>query len=217
MLTDGVHPFGNPVRRETNIIDDKYTLKMTELKCQENGCLALIQSMIKHNPKERPSASAILSHHFFWSVNTTLQFLIDVASLLSKELPEATQCMARINHKQFTNWLFPVTYNRTKDICLSVSKYLKELGSCGYSVMDMVQIIGYLENNYETIPDAVKTELGNIPEEFLQYWQIRFPDLLPSVWEAFQDLRDHRLLKKYYHERFKFPQVLGTHPFVKFI
>lgn len=62
-LTEGKHPFGDPISRNVNILAGKYALPI-ELNTYDNS-RSLIEAMLRMVPETRPSSEQILSNNFF--------------------------------------------------------------------------------------------------------------------------------------------------------
>ncbi|KAF5907045.1 serine/threonine-protein kinase ppk4-like [Clarias magur] len=63
ILSRGHHPFGTGPRCETNILDGKYSLEHLEDETAKD----LVEWMISHEPKDRPTIQQTLYHPFFWT------------------------------------------------------------------------------------------------------------------------------------------------------
>lgn len=99
-MSNGMHPFGEGVKRQLNILSYEFDLKLFNDPnvLDSNGVLAqeLIADMIRKEPIKRPSAKAILSHPFFWNAEKILNFLqVGICFL--------TQSMLHVHHYRRTN------------------------------------------------------------------------------------------------------------------
>lgn len=75
VLSDGKHPFGEPLRRQANILSGDYLL--SELKGEEvqiELARMLIAKMISVDAHQRPPAAAVLFYPLFWTNATILGF-----------------------------------------------------------------------------------------------------------------------------------------------
>lgn len=54
------------------------------------------------------------------------------------------------------------------------------------------------KHHYRELPEALQSELGTIPEEFVGYFTSRFPLLLPHTYLAMQEWRTEPTLRPYY-------------------
>lgn len=79
VMSNGMHPFGDAVKRQLNILSYERDLKLFSNPdmLDSTGVLAeeLIKDMINREPIKRPTAKAILSHPFFWNAEKILNFL----------------------------------------------------------------------------------------------------------------------------------------------
>lgn len=99
-MSNGMHPFGEGVKRQLNILSYEFDLKLFNDPnvLDSNGVLAqeLIADMIRKEPIKRPSAKAILSHPFFWNAEKILNFLQVGICIL-------TQSMLHVHHYRRTD------------------------------------------------------------------------------------------------------------------
>ncbi|KAK2916802.1 hypothetical protein Q8A67_001176 [Cirrhinus molitorella] len=61
ILSDGKHPFGDPIRREGNISDGNYSLDIQDITAKD-----LIEWMINKEQDKRPTIDKVLNHPYFW-------------------------------------------------------------------------------------------------------------------------------------------------------
>jgi len=54
------------------------------------------------------------------------------------------------------------------------------------------------KNHYRELTEAAQQSLGHIPDQFVAYWILRFPNLLPYTWKKFEMLRDEPIFARYY-------------------
>lgn len=76
VLSEGKHPFGEPLRRQANILSGEYELG--DLKgetCQIELARMLISKLICANAEERPPANVVYIYPLFWSQSRILIFL----------------------------------------------------------------------------------------------------------------------------------------------
>ena len=202
-LTNGQHPFDKQDKfmREANIVKGTYNIDAL-------GCLGdyqwearhLIEEMLKHNPKERPDAAAILRHPFFWSAEDRLNFLCEVSDGFEhekykidnyvKEHPNEEglrsgyidylekQAPRVIEHGDFLR-AFP------HEFVLTLGRQRKYKGD---SLLDLLRALRNKKNHYEDMPDDLKRKIGGLPDGYLTYWTRRFPNLLLTCWEIIDDV-----------------------------
>lgn len=131
----------------------------------------------------RPDASAILVHPFFWSANDRLNFLCDVSDHFEFEprdppsealsLLESVGDVVMGEEKDFLKKLTPGFRD-------NLGKQRKYTGS---RMLDLLRALRNKRNHYNDMPDAIKAQIGGLPEGYLTYWTVRFPALLmQSHW-----------------------------------
>lgn len=62
----------------------------------------------------------------------------------------------------------------------------------------------FQKHHYRELSPQAQSNLGEIPNEFTEYWLSRFPRLLCHVWCAMQNFRNESSLKQYYHPHYTF-------------
>lgn len=89
VLSNGHHLFGEPLKRQANILSRDYDLsklsRSNKMKPHESVLAPqLIEDMIKHDPSERPTTHDILKHPLFWREEKTLSFFQEVSDRVEK-------------------------------------------------------------------------------------------------------------------------------------
>ncbi|KAJ2826904.1 bifunctional endoribonuclease/protein kinase ire1 [Coemansia erecta] len=87
VLMDGEHPFGDRLSREQRILTGAPDLRALESSDNLSGIDAvdLIAHMVARGERDRPSASSVLVHPYFWDATQRLGFLQDVSDCLEAE------------------------------------------------------------------------------------------------------------------------------------
>lgn len=210
IISDGNHPFGKVEQRQANIREDKphkilkghFTMEKTELNVsEERAVLAtnLIRAMILPNPEHRPPIATILKFPFFWAKVEQLQFLQDVSDRIDKEGNESgiVRRVEEFHAKQkiFGNFGWKDCLSRELKEDLDAHRPYKEK-----SVRHLLRAIRNKKHHYRELSEELKTSLGEIPEGFMDYFNTRFPKLLPHIYEAMQICRDEGIFKEYYEQ-----------------
>lgn len=83
VLTNGEHPFGEPFRRQSNIVNGEYSLE--KVKSNPQGLYDLINLMISSDADMRPPLADVMTHPIFWTKDKILAFFLDVSDRVEKE------------------------------------------------------------------------------------------------------------------------------------
>jgi serine/threonine protein kinase len=175
VLTNGIHPFGDPVEREYRILLGKMDLR--HIGNQAEAC-DLISSMCCSDPSLRISADDAVSHPFFWTDEVKLQFLSDVSDRIEVE---DEYSLVRLTFEYNAKHIVGNAWNERLHSGLidNLGKYRKyHFGS----VRDCMRVIRNKRNHYRELPIELQHELGDIPTGFLNYFCTRFPRLLLYVY-----------------------------------
>jgi serine/threonine-protein kinase/endoribonuclease IRE1 len=190
VLTNGLHPFdcGDRYMREVNIRNGKFNLKpLDALGDFAYEAKDLIDSMLRREPKHRPTATEVMSHPFFWSAKKRLAFLCDVSDHFEKEPRDppspALQELER-HAPQVTRGDFLRTLPR--DFVDSLGKQRKYVGS---RLLDLLRALRNKRNHYEDMPDSLKRTVGPLPDGYLSFWTTKFPNLLLVCWNVVYEVR----------------------------
>ena len=204
-LTNGQHPFdtGDRYMREANIVKGHYNIEAL-------GCLGdyqweardLIESMLRLNPKERPDASAILRHPFFWTPGKRLEFLCDVSdgfehekyeldtylkanpgdSASSPHLDYLESCTSQVLEPHHRNDFLRILPH---EFVLTLGKQRKYKGG---SLLDLLRALRNKRSHYEDMPEELKRRIGGLPDGYLTFWTRKFPNLLLTCWRIIEDV-----------------------------
>ncbi|KAF9884657.1 bifunctional endoribonuclease/protein kinase ire1 [Aspergillus nanangensis] len=191
VLTRGGHPFDKDGKfmREANIVKGYYNLdELDRLGEYAFEARDLIRSMLSLDPRQRPDASAVLTHPFFWPVSDRLAFLCDVSDHFEFEPrdppSEALQLLESVAPRvmgQEMDFLrkLPASF---KD---SLGKQRKYTGS---KMLDLLRALRNKRNHYNDMPEHLKAQIGGLPEGYLNFWTVKFPSLLMSCQSAIVQL-----------------------------
>jgi serine/threonine-protein kinase/endoribonuclease IRE1 len=209
VFTGGTHPFGDPLERQSNILHDRSDL--SDLSDEEHVTKSsLIRCMISHDPGERPSIGTILLHPIFWSRCKQLQFLQDVSDRIEKETEKSEVMVALETGK------WDVIRGDWKR-CLS-DEIQAELNRHRWypsnSVAALLRAIRNKKHHYRELSDDVQAILGSVPDQFMQYFDQKYPRLICHCYIALQSLRFESMFKEYYDQEsawdFTFPRLAPT-------
>lgn len=186
VLTNGLHPFdcGDRYMREVNIRKGKYNLAPLEVL----GDFAfeakdLVGSMLSGDSKQRPNTRDIMAHPFFWSAKKRLAFLCDVSDHFEKEPRDPPSAHLQELESQASVVISGGDFLRQlpRDFVESLGKQRKYSGS---KLLDLLRALRNKRNHYEDIPDALKRVVGPLPDGYLAFWTVKFPELLVACWNV---------------------------------
>mgnify|MGYP001032617077 FL=1 len=184
-LTNGKHPFGERIQRETNILNRNSDLSKVNSEAKH-----LIGQMIQFESHLRPPATYIAKHPLFWSYEKKLNFMLELSDKL-----ETNKSLLELNLESECKHVLKSPWNLTLDPLL-----LKNLGKYRRynftSVKDLLRVIRNKKNHYHELPQELKDKLGQVPEEFYRYFECQFPELFEALYSFLEQKKDP-LYKKY--------------------
>lgn len=204
VLTSGNHPFDKDgiYMREANIVKGFYNIDdLRSLGDYQWEAKDLIKSMLAHNPRDRPDATTILHHPFFWSAEDRLDFLCHVSDGFEFE-PRDPPSWPLLHLESYAPQIIA---SESNDFLRHLPREFRDtLGKQrkynGGKVLDLLRALRNKKNHYEDIPEAIKEKLGGLPRGYLSFWSTRFPNLLMAchriVTEVGWEGRDR--FRKYY-------------------
>ncbi|EAW08544.1 bifunctional endoribonuclease/protein kinase IRE1 [Aspergillus clavatus NRRL 1] len=192
VLTRGSHPFdkNGKFMREANIVKGNFNLD----ELQRLGDYAfeaddLIRSMLCLEPRQRPDASAVLMHPFFWNPSDRLSFLCDVSDHFEFEPRDPPSDALLCLESVAPDVMGPdLDFLRLlpKDFKDNLGKQRKYTGS---KMLDLLRALRNKRNHYNDMPEHLKAHVGGLPEGYLNFWTVRFPSLLMSCHWVIGELR----------------------------
>ncbi|KJR87293.1 serine/threonineeeee-protein kinase/endoribonuclease IRE1 [Sporothrix schenckii 1099-18] len=183
VLTKGSHPFdcGDRYMREVNIRKDTYNLDGLDVL----GDFAfeakdLVEHMISRSPQHRPRTRAVMAHPFFWSPKKRLAFLCDVSDHFEKEPRDPpSEALASLEALAPDVCRGDFLKRLPKDFVDSLGKQRKYRGD---RLLDLLRALRNKRNHYEDMSEPLRRMVGALPEGYLAFWTMRFPNLLIGCW-----------------------------------
>ncbi|KOX79225.1 Serine/threonine-protein kinase/endoribonuclease ire-1 [Melipona quadrifasciata] len=209
VLSDGKHPFGDPLRRQANILCGESDLSGLCDGISQNDkelALVLIKAMIASNPSERPPVMAVHDYPIFWEPATILAFFQDVSDRVEKEQIDSPALIALESDSRRVlqgDWRLLIDV----EVAIDLRKYRSYRGE---SVRDLLRALRNKKHHYRELSLQAQENLGYIPDKFADYWLSRFPRLLSHVWCAMQAFREESTLKSYYYVDYIFTNICET-------
>lgn len=199
VLTDGKHPFGDELRRQSNIVTGEY--RLAELEGENNALQHnLISAMITADPGSRPSAVAVRNHPVFWNGARTLAFFQDVSDHVEKD-DYSSPVLRALEHCSLNVVRSDWRAHISEDVAQDLRKFRSYTGS---SVRDLLRALRNKKNHYRELSSEVQKSLGAIPDKFVSYWTHRFPLLLLHTWLAMQCVKSEPIFCQYYQQDYTF-------------
>lgn len=197
VLTKGQHPFGDPFRRQSNIISGDYDLSL--ISDNPRGAYNLVRAMISIEAEERPPLRAILTHPFFWSNEKVLSFFLDVSDRIEKETEDSFPLLRKLE-----SGAFEIVKGDWRDhICGHVAMDLRKYRTYkGDNLRDLLRALRNKKNHYRELTSEAQESLGVVPDGFVAYWVGRFPSLLEYVWNVFEGVKKDAGFSRYYSNEF---------------
>jgi len=204
VLTNGDHPFGEPFRRQSNIVTGECNLN--KISQNPKGILQLINLMISQDASRRPPLADVLAHPMFWAKDKVLSFFLDVSDRIEKEDENKCGLLRRLE----SNGTAVVRQDWRDHICTHVAMDLRKYRTYkGHSVRDLLRALRNKKNHYRELTPEAQESLGHIPEQFVDYWIFRFPDMLPYTWLKFESVKHEPIFSKYYPKAFSFNEGIN--------
>ncbi|KAI9809914.1 MAG: hypothetical protein M1825_000347 [Sarcosagium campestre] len=177
ILSRGNHPYGDRYMREANIVKGQCKLdQLLELADYGYEATALIERMLDHNPRNRPDATTVMIHPFFWPAEKRLNFLVDVSDHFEWEPRDPPSAVLDTLESVAPEVLGTDFLKRLdKSFIETLGKQRKYTGS---RMLDLLRAMRNKKNHYQDMPEHVKAHVGPLPHGYLQYWASRFPSLL---------------------------------------
>jgi serine/threonine-protein kinase/endoribonuclease IRE1 len=210
VLTDGRHPFGERLERDSNIAHGRLAQRdMQQLERLLPEAAHLIRRMLSADSHQRYTMEQVLLHPFFWSDSERLLFLKDASDALEFVKPDTPlvlemESRATAVLRPHTNWREPL------DV-----KFLDNLGTYRKydfgAMRDLLRVIRNKYQHYRELPDDVQQLLGHPPRDYLDYFLRRFPRLLIETYETIEKMVAHEETFRRYFGRTNHRNVSHQH------
>ncbi|VIO94647.1 PQQ enzyme repeat family protein [Brugia malayi] len=195
VLTNGSHPFGDELKRQANIMQGEYSLKLLNMTGNLMA-VALIESMLRRDPLLRPVSATLAIHPFFWNKERQLRFFMDVSDRIEK-LSEHSFLLRRIEE----NARSAIGFNWRQAICPVLAVDLRKFRTYkGNKVRDLLRAMRNKKHHYQELPTEVQQSLGQVPDQFVTYFTDRFPQLLQHTYDAMICCANEHAFSRYYSE-----------------
>mmetsp|Transcript_6716 Transcript_6716/g.11956 ORF Transcript_6716/g.11956 Transcript_6716/m.11956 type:complete len:715 (-) Transcript_6716:1355-3499(-) len=185
-LCDGKHPFGQRMQRDTNILAGRYDLSGLSPLAYH-----LVSKMIALESVDRPTIHQVINHPLFWPAEKKLTFMQDLSDWLEvhEEMDPAYEaaCSSVITGP-WRSYLDP-------ELAENIEKYRKYNST---SAKDLLRVIRNKRHHYNELPPEIKKLFGSVPEGYCQYFETKFPVLLPACIDFVATLTGEPLYAQYF-------------------
>ena len=193
--TNGNHPFGNLLTRQSNIINGQEDL--SAIKDEEHVAVySLVETMIATDSQNRPPIESVVKHPFFWNSKQSLQFLQDISDRIESEKSIDSPIVGELEYGGLDvccgDWRRHISIELQEDL----RKFRNYKGS---SVRDLLRAIRNKRHHYHELDQKLQSALGSIPNEFATYFTSKFPRLITHSYIAMQGCRHEDIFHNYYH------------------
>ncbi|KAJ5070909.1 ire1-related [Anaeramoeba ignava] len=175
-LTQGVHPFGDSFEIESNITSfNPKNLHLIEKFPIEYD---LVSWMLEKDPQKRPTINEVTKHPMFWKPEQKLNFLIDASDILEFENQSSLLVQKFEKHRSRIigqNWM-EFCDTALLDNLKNYRQYKGEF------LRDLLRVIRNKKNHFKDLPIQLQQTLGPIPDNYLNYFFVRFPGLFVYVY-----------------------------------
>lgn len=192
-ITGGKHPFGAEYERDGNIVNSRYDLFPIE---DMPEAVDLVTRLLGSAADQRPRATEVLVHPFFWSSETRLSFLREASDRVELENREQQSDLLQALESVGSRAIGGTWDGKLESGLLeNIGRYRRYKFD---SVRDLLRVIRNKLSHYRELPISVQEMLGTIPEGFENYFRSKFPRLLIEVYKVFSEhCFDEECFKKY--------------------
>eukprot|EP00834_Sanchytrium_tribonematis_P000671 NODE_13_length_54415_cov_0.522424.p5 type:complete len:683 gc:universal NODE_13_length_54415_cov_0.522424:33210-31162(-) len=184
ILSHGVHPFGDIMSRELNILHGKYEFDLFGLDANESfEADLLISDMISYEYEVRPTCHEILSSPFFWSEKQKLAFICNISNRLETEkrgqsiLLKKLEALSDVYKNDWSQYI----HNNIFKHLIQFRRYYPHL------MQDLLRAVRNLVNHFQELPPHILNILSNEHQPsfmcVIHYFLERFPNLITILIE----------------------------------
>jgi serine/threonine-protein kinase/endoribonuclease IRE1 len=214
VMTQGGHPFdhGGSYARDLNIKEGKSdTHDLLSFHSYTYEADDLILQMISHEPENRPTATQVLQHPYFWPTDRKLQLLCDVSDCYERQKntlvddketrASSSSELDALEAKRIFVWTGDFLKRLPPRIITEAGKQRKYTGT---RMIDLLRLIRNKKNHFHDLPDEVKFgDMAGTLDGYYHFWSAKFPSLLVNIHcliieRELKDNADFRELRKYF-------------------
>lgn len=201
ILSNGHHPFGDKYMREANIVKGKFSLDYLDDYQTSDSVEAkdLVSRMISRDPRQRPDATDVLLHPFFWSAERRLDFLLKVSDRFEVEPRDPPSALLNLLEVDAARVVGSDWHTKLdKGFVENLGKYRKYHGN---KIMDLLRAMRNKSHHFNDLPEQVRIKMEPYPSGYLTYFTKRFPFLLMVIYYVVKDnLAEEAMFKGFFVE-----------------
>ena len=173
----GSHPFGDGKVREANVMNGTSDISGLDDRLEAYD---LVQQMIDHDPRHRPSIQAVIAHPYFWTSEKKIDFVVSISNFLitcrNSHLKYALEQAAPVVFDQ--DWMKILDKSLVK---WANDKMLKFGSSYDRTSLEsLVRFIRNCDSHVAEMPPQVKRGFASGGK--CQYFCKKFPKLLMTCF-----------------------------------
>eukprot|EP01136_Pigoraptor_vietnamica_P006209 Opistho-1_new@38863 len=199
LFTRGGHPFGGSFKAETEVNIRRGQYSIGALNAIDPEAADLVEWMLQHDPRQRPTCDEALAHPLFWTDEERLSLVEDMSEPPAEVLAALEARAGAIFGPSAEG--APLTWMpRIDRLVLEYASSHRQYN--GASVMDLLRLLRNVHQHFKALPTAVARAVacdGGGDEERLRlaganagtrrsvvlgYFQRRFPALVIEVYRA---------------------------------
>ena len=175
IVTRGEHPFGVEPDRRRNLIDGN-PVYLDKLKDQ--AAKDLISWMLKHDPKDRPTAKEALRHPYLLSMKERFELLCKMGSQAEIKKGDKTSDVVKKLNNDPTDWRTLMRPNVLKFLCTEFVKAKSKPFRYGSSWTECLRLIRNVNQHWNDQPRPLpQPEAFYVVGDPQEYFLKIFPDL----------------------------------------
>ena len=199
-MTKGEHPFGDEPDRHRNLLDGNpvYLKKLKDLAAKD-----FISWMLKHDPKDRPTAKEALKHPYLLSIKEQFELLCKMGNQAETKKKDKSSDAVRKFNNDPTDWRTLMRPDVLNYLCTDfVSGKLFHYGSSWTECLRLIRNVNQHWNDRpRPLPQPKAFYVVGDPQE---YFLKVFPDLPVVVhkivrscdWKERPDFKEFFIVKK---------------------
>jgi hypothetical protein len=195
-LSLGLHPFGNTLSRQANILEGRRPDLggLSPARHCQALALDLVEAMTSHDPLDRPTTAGVLKHPLFWDAERVLAFF-EVVSDKVEKLSDTDAAVLRLE----SSGLHVVRKDWTQHLSAELREDLRRFRSYRvHSVRDLLRALRNKRHHLRELPAPLRAQLGDTHASFCAYFTSRFPRLLAHTYDAMRACAEEKEFAPFY-------------------